>query len=212
MAIEALVFDWGGVLAGDTAAGSAEIEQRLNLPAGSMPGLMGLHPYETDLGNVWHRRELGLATSLEWARWYSDRVHAAGGPTIPPELIVESEPARFTLTPNDLILDTVRRLRAARCRLAICTNNFVEIGDVWRAGLPIDLFDLVVASCEVGVRKPDPEMFSYVSAQLGISASSTVLLDDQPANVAGARNAGWHAVLVGADHAAAIAELDALLA
>ena len=68
MAIEAVVFDWGGVLAGGLSRDSGGIEQRLGVPAGSLPGLMGMHPCDTDVENMWHIRELGRATSLEWAR------------------------------------------------------------------------------------------------------------------------------------------------
>ena len=45
---------------------------------GATPGLMGMHP-ATLTENLWHMRELGRATSLEWAHWYSARLIAAGG-------------------------------------------------------------------------------------------------------------------------------------
>jgi putative hydrolase of the HAD superfamily len=210
MAIEAVVFDWAGVLAGPPVTDFAEFEARLGVPAGSMPELLGLQPYATDGANMWHQRELGRASALEWAEWYVGRIVAAGGPAIPPELFVESERDRFAIDPNPVVIDAVQRLKANGYRLAICTNNFIETGDVWRSRLPIELFDAVVASCDVGLRKPDPAMFEYVSAQLATGSGSTILLDDFAANVEGARAAGWQSILV-ADHVAAIAELDALL-
>ena len=76
----------------------------------------------------------------------------------------------------------------------------------------MELFDAVVVSCEIGLRKPDAAMFDHVTTALGVTPGSTVLLDDLEGNVDGARAAGWHAVLVGADRTAAIAELDRLLA
>jgi putative hydrolase of the HAD superfamily len=66
-------------------------------------------------------------------------------------------------------------------------------------------------SCAVGLRKPDPEMFAHVEAQLGVKPDECVLVDDFAANVAGARAAGWHGLLV-TDVDASIAELEALLA
>jgi len=212
MTIEAVVFDWGGVLAGSVAGRVGEVEQRLGLPAGSLPGLLGLDPYDTDLANMWHRRELGQASALEWAQWYSDRLAAAGGPTVPPETLVAGERDRFTVTPNQPILDALPRLKEAGCRLAICTNNFFETRDIWQAGLPLDLFDAVVVSCDLGVRKPDPAMFEHVTAKLGVEPAATVLLDDLAANVVGAQRVGWQAILVGADPQQAVDDLESLLA
>jgi putative hydrolase of the HAD superfamily len=212
MPIEAVVFDWGGVLAGGGHRQTGEIEQRLGVPSGSLPGLMGMHPCDTDRENLWHLRELGLATSLEWAHWYSARVRAAGGvPLVTPEQIVANEAVVFCQPPNAVVLDTVRELHSDGYRLAICTNNWTEIGDVWREGLPLELFDAVVVSCEIGCRKPDAEMFDHVTERLGVDPDSVVLVDDFEANLDGARRAGWHAVLVGSDHEAAMTALANLL-
>ncbi len=213
MGIDAVVFDWGGVLAGSVGRDLAEVEQRLGVPAGSLPGLMGMHPCDTDTDNLWHLRELGRATSLEWAQWYAERLTAAGGVALfTPEQMVASEAVRFSLPPNTVVLDAVRQLHLDGYKLAICTNNFTELGEVWRAGLPLDLFDAVVVSCEIGCRKPDAEMFNHVTARLGVDPGSVVLVDDFEANVEGARRVGWHGILVGSDHAAAMTALAALLA
>jgi putative hydrolase of the HAD superfamily len=210
--IEAVVFDWGGVLMGSTSTMFAELEARLGVPAGSMPELLGVHPFATDTENLWHRRELGLATAREWAEWYAARVVAAGGIAIPPDLLVAGEREQFVTEPNTPVIDAVRRLKERGLRTAICTNNFAELGDAWRSMLPLELFDVVAVSCELGVRKPDAAMFEHVTAALGTTPESTVLLDDFEGNVEGARAAGWRTILVSADHAAAIAELDDLLA
>ena len=212
MKIEAVVFDWGGVLAGNVAGRAADVEQRYGLAPGSLPALLGLDPYDTDLTNLWHRRELGQATALEWAQWYTAQLAAAGGPVIPAETLVANERERFAVTPDQPIIDALPNLKDRGYRLAICTNNFLETRDFWQAGLPIDLFDAVVASCDLGIRKPDPEMFEHVGRTLAIRAEAIVLLDDLPANIAGARRAGWQSVLVGADPQQAIDELERLLA
>ena len=129
MPIDAVVFDWGGVLAGGVSRDPGEIEQRLGVPAGSLPGLMGMHPCETDTDNLWHMRELGRATSLEWAHWYSARLRAAGGvPLFTPEQMVATEAVMFCQPQNTVVLDTVRQLHTDGYKLAICTNNWTEIG------------------------------------------------------------------------------------
>ncbi|MCO5305956.1 MAG: HAD-IA family hydrolase, partial [Microthrixaceae bacterium] len=82
--------------------------------------------------------------------------------------------------------------------------------------LPLDeLFDDVVDSSAVGLRKPDPRIYELSLSRLGVAAPDTVFIDDAPGNVAGARAVGMNAVLIGqqrADVPAALAELRSLVA
>jgi putative hydrolase of the HAD superfamily len=75
-----------------------------------------------------------------------------------------------------------------------------------------ELFDVVVDSSEVGMRKPNPAIYLHTLAELGgVAPERAVFLDDQPGNVAGAERAGLTGVLVtGADQA--VEALDAVLA
>mmetsp|Transcript_11086 Transcript_11086/g.35179 ORF Transcript_11086/g.35179 Transcript_11086/m.35179 type:complete len:175 (-) Transcript_11086:45-569(-) len=55
-------------------------------------------------------------------------------------------------------------------------------------------------SCNMGVRKPDPQIFQAVAAALGVKAEECLLVDDSNANVEGARAVGMDAILfTGAD-------------
>jgi putative hydrolase of the HAD superfamily len=84
---------------------------------------------------------------------------------------------------------------------------------MWRSLVPVDeLFDAVVDSSEVGMRKPNPAIYHHALEQLGgIAPEHAVFLDDSPGNVEGARRAGLQGILV-TDPLDAVAELDALLA
>jgi HAD superfamily hydrolase (TIGR01509 family) len=78
--------------------------------------------------------------------------------------------------------------------------------------IPLDeLFDLVIDSSEVGMRKPDPRIYLLVLDQLGSEPSRSIFLDDHPGNISGAEACGMRGVLVRADYLEAIADLDALL-
>jgi epoxide hydrolase-like predicted phosphatase len=98
-------------------------------------------------------------------------------------------------------------------RTAAVTNNVKEFGSGWKAMVPVDeLFEVIIDSSAVGVRKPDPRIFHLALDALGgIPPDRAVLLDDAPGNIASARAIGMHAVLVGSDRLAAMDELDALL-
>ena len=76
---------------------------------------------------------------------------------------------------------------------------------------PIDeLFELVVDSAFVGMRKPDPEIYALTVARLGVPAERCLFVDDIELNCAAAREAGMHAVLY-RNNAQAIPEIRAAL-
>ena len=106
----------------------------------------------------------------------------------------------------------VLALRADGYRTALVTNNVREASDSWRQMLALDdLFDVVIDSSSVGVRKPDARIYLLALEQLGdVEPARAVFLDDHPGNVPARERAGLAAVLVD-DPAVAIAELRVLL-
>jgi putative hydrolase of the HAD superfamily len=113
-----------------------------------------------------------------------------------------------------VIVERVRAIREAGYRTALVTNNVAEFGDGWRGLIPVDeLFEVVIDSCRVGLRKPDPRIFRLALEQLdGVRPEQAVFLDDFEAHVAGARRLGMHGIVVGEDRTEALAQLDELLA
>ncbi len=78
--------------------------------------------------------------------------------------------------------------------------------------VPVDeLFDVVVDSAEVGVRKPDPAIYALTAERLGVAGTEIVLLDDFEHNCDASREAGWTPIRFETTEQT-IAELDALLA
>jgi putative hydrolase of the HAD superfamily len=63
-----------------------------------------------------------------------------------------------------------------------------------RYGFP-DQADVLVYSHEVGVAKPDPKIYALTTDRLRVRPDEVAFLDDQPANVATARDHGWHALV-----------------
>jgi putative hydrolase of the HAD superfamily len=82
-----------------------------------------------------------------------------------------------------------------------------KIENTWRIG---DAFDHLVISSEVGVMKPDPEIYRIALETAGVAADRAVFLDDYLENVAGARQVGMHAIHFVTPEQA-LPELDALL-
>ena len=96
--------------------------------------------------------------------------------------------------PDERMVEAVRRARAARVRTGLISNS-------WGAGLSYDeglleeLFDGIVISGEVGMHKPEPEIFLLGAERIGVPASECVFVDDLRENCAGAEAVGMTAVL-----------------
>lgn len=165
-------------------------------------------PYAADTDHPWHRLERGEIAILEFATLIE--AHAAErGMTLD---LVSLQHLIGGLEVHDAVVARVRSLRHDGYLTALVTNNVREGASHWRAMLPFDeLFDVVVDSSEVGMRKPNPAIYTHALAALGdVEPARAVFLDDQPGNVAGAERAGLAAILVtGPDQA--VEALDALL-
>ena len=112
---------------------------------------------------------------------------------------------------RDVLVDRTRALRGEGYKTALVTNNFAEVRQAWRQMMPLaELFDVVVDSCEVGMRKPDPAIWQHTLGLLGVDAAQAAFLDDHPANVAAAEQLGMTGVVVTADIAAAVSAVDRL--
>ena len=102
----------------------------------------------------------------------------------------------------------VRRVRQSGVRTALLSNSWGNEYD--RTGWD-EMFDAIVISGEVGMRKPDAEIFLHAAARLGLPVTACVLVDDLAWNVEAARALGMAAVLHEGDVEATARELEVLL-
>jgi putative hydrolase of the HAD superfamily len=198
--ITAVLFDFAGVLTSSpwgalTAAGGGNLE----LLIGS---------YEEDTDHPWHQVERGEMAIADWAVAVTATGREQG-------IEVDFTPLQALLgdlTLHEPILERVRTLRTEGYKLGLITNNVREGSAMWRSLVPVDdLFDAVVDSSEVGMRKPNPAIYHHALELLGgVPPEEAVFLDDSPGNVVGAQRAGLHAILVD-EPDDAVRDLDALL-
>lgn len=111
------------------------------------------------------------------------------------------------LGPDEAMVGAVRAARAAGKRTGLISNSF-GLGIYDRA--PVDLFDQTVISGDVGLHKPQPEIYLLACERLGVEPRDCVFVDDLRENVAGAEAVGMSALLH-RDSAATIERLEALL-
>ena len=98
---------------------------------------------------------------------------------------------------NPPMIELVRKLRGDGIRAALLTNNVREWESLWRSKLPeIDeLFEVIVDSAFVGLRKPDPAIYTLTLERLGdVDPDRCVFVDDLDVNCDTARDLGMTAV------------------
>jgi epoxide hydrolase-like predicted phosphatase len=96
------------------------------------------------------------------------------------------------LHPNEPMIELMRELRGRGLRMAMLTNNVREWEPLWRAKLPVDeIFEVVVDSAFVGMRKPDRAIYELTLERLGdVRAEECVFVDDLDVNCATAAELG----------------------
>ncbi|HEX4010161.1 MAG TPA: HAD family phosphatase [Solirubrobacteraceae bacterium] len=190
--VGAIISDFGGVLT-SPLAGSFEAFQR---SSGVSPEALG-----TAMGAIAARRganplfdlETGRLGEPEFLATLSRQLTEQLGRPVSLDGFGESYFAH--LEPNEPMIDYMRGLRARGYRLAICTNNVREWERLWRAMLPVDeIFDVIVDSAFVGVRKPEPRIYELTLERLGFGAAAALFIDDIEINCDAARAMGMRAV------------------
>jgi epoxide hydrolase-like predicted phosphatase len=111
------------------------------------------------------------------------------------------------LQPDEVMIGAVLRARDAGVHTGLITNSW-GLGIYDRA--PMDLFDATVISGEVGLHKPQPEIFRLACDRLAVEPGESVFVDDLRENCAGAEAVGMTAVLH-RDSAETVAALEELL-
>ena len=204
--IEAILFDFNGVLTTSPFAHMAALGTDAGVDGQVVLDLM-LGPYDEDTDHAWHRFERGEISAAEYG---ADLFHRAQEANVQLDFGSLAD-MMSRLEIHDVVIDRVRALRTDGYRTALVTNNVKEASKQWREMVPVDeLFDVIVDSSEVGMRKPNPAIFRHALELLDVAPAHAVFLDDAPGNVAGAQAAGLHGILV--DAADPVPALDALAA
>jgi epoxide hydrolase-like predicted phosphatase len=96
--------------------------------------------------------------------------------------------------PDEAMLGAVRRSRAAGIKTGLISNSWGD-GVAYDPALLDELFDAVVISGEVGMHKPEPEIYELGAERIGVAPDDCVFVDDLRVNCAGAEAIGMKAIL-----------------
>jgi putative hydrolase of the HAD superfamily len=207
--ITTVISDYGGVLTTPLIGAFIKINERHRLPDTALNRAM------TRAGE---RVGKNLLFELECGRIAEVDFLATLGAQLSADLGREVDLSRFSehyfagLETNAPMVDELVAVRAAGYRMGLLTNNVVEWGPRWRPTIPVDdLFDEVVDSAFVGMRKPDPAIYVLTCERLGVEPHECVFVDDFPHNCEAAEALGMTAVWL-QETPAAIGDLRRVLA
>ncbi len=141
--------------------------------------------------NPVHALERGEMQIPDFEGELAKRLVRRDGRPVQPEGLVRRMFSRFEHAPD--MTGLVRRAKLAGIRTALLSNSWGDqyLRDGWH-----DMFDAVVISGEVGMRKPERQIFEHTLAELQLDAAACVFIDDHVGNIHAAAALGivgiWH--------------------
>lgn len=202
----AVLWDFGGVILTSPFEAFARYEREQGLPPGFIRRVNATNP----LDNAWARLERGELDREGFADQFEAEARDLGGALSGVRVL---ELLAGAIRPEMVV--ALERCRGAELRTACLTNNIGggDGGSAERAGeiaRIMLLFDVVVESSAVGVRKPEPAFYEIACRLLEVEPAECVFLDDLGVNLKPARAMGMTTIKVDAPDLA-LAELERVL-
>ena len=206
--IRTIVSDFGGVLTTPLAGSFQGFADQSGIELETFgQALAALH--ERDGAHPLHELECGRMSESAFVEGLRTSLCELLGRDV--DLAAFADTLWEGLFPNEAMIAFMASLRDAGYRMALLTNNVREWELRWRSLAPVDeIFELVIDSAFVGVRKPEPEIYELTLTALDVPADECLFIDDIEVNCDAAREAGMSAVVF-RDTEQAIAEIRALL-
>ena len=202
-----LLVDYGGVLTNPLADTYLDFCAGEDIDPGEFRGLIReLARASDDPGsaNLVHALERGELSPADFEHRLAGRLLTRAGLPVPADGLLDRMFSAFRV--EAAMVAAVGELHRTGIRTALVSNS-------WTLDYPRDgwseLFDAVVISGEVGMRKPEPDIYQHAAAELGLDPAACGFVDDLAENVRGAVAVGMVGVLHRAVPAT-VSELQAL--
>jgi epoxide hydrolase-like predicted phosphatase len=206
--LRGVITDWGGVMTNPIVETVNAWLEADGIDRDSYVAIMRQWVQQAYAGgdaiNPIHALERGESTDAEFEQALASELLQLDGGPVPGTGLLARMFAASRLDEDMLAL--LRKLHATGVPTGLLSNS-------WGGGYPRelfpDLFDAVVISGEVGMRKPEPEIFLHAAELLGLQPQQCVFIDDIQANITAAEQLGFTGVLHSAagDTAQQVADL-----
>jgi putative hydrolase of the HAD superfamily len=181
--VKGLLIDFGGVLTTNVFDSFKAFCREEGLPEDSVKKLF--RERGEGLGLL-RRLERGELSAEEFSQQFAPLLGVS------PDNLVER--LFGGIGPDEAMLAAVRRSRAAGIKTGLISNSWGD-GLAYDPALLDELFDAVVISGDVGMHKPEPEIFRLGAERIGVAPEDCVFVDDLRENCAGAEAVGMKAIL-----------------
>ena len=189
--VDAVVFDYGGVLTSPVRDSIGSWLERDGIdPASFSRTLRAWLARSAPEGTPIHRLETGELGVLEFDRLLAGELRSTTGRPVPTSGLVRGLFA--DLRPDLAMFGLAEAIKRCGLRVGLLSNSW---GNSYPRERIDSLFNPVVISSEVGMRKPNADIFRYTLDLLGASAGRVVFIDDAEPNTEGARRLGLRTIL-----------------
>ncbi len=180
--VPVVIFDLDGVFRQWNDDQLDEVEEAFGLPARTIITVA----FSPELGQA---AVTGKLTFPQWMAEVRSRIIGEHGAGVAGA--IDEWEANVGLVDTDM-LDLLRRVRE-RTTVALLSNGTTRLRRDLHVLDLLDEFDHVFNTAEIGIAKPDPEVFRVVCSTLGSNVGEALFVDDLLENVNGARAAGLRA-------------------
>jgi len=180
--IEAVIFDWGGVLIEDPAPGLMKYcADALRVSVGQY--VAAHKKFQSDF-----QRGL-VAEDVFWTKVCSEL-----GCSAPRVESLWGDAFRAAYVPRAEMFDLARQLKSRGIKTGFLSNTEVPAMQYFHT-LGYDMFDRTVFSCAEGAHKPERRIYELTIERLNTTPSQAVFIDDSPKYIEGAKQAGLNTIL-----------------
>lgn len=208
-AIKAVLWDFGGVIMTSPFDAFRRFEAAQSLPRDFLRRVNSTNPHS----NAWACFERGEVDAARFGEMFLTESTALGHAVHGRDVL-----ALISGDVRPRMVDALKKVKT-RYRIACLTNNMPHGHGPAMTGSPerakavadvIALFEIVVESSKVGVRKPEPAFYERACALLGIQPTEAVFLDDLGINLKPAAAMGMKTIKV-TDPDQALADLSKII-
>jgi putative hydrolase of the HAD superfamily len=190
--LQGAIFDLGGVMTEPMASRRDDITDpvQLDLLRFFLNDFKDVYHLPTGAHDL-HLLETGAISDDEFFDRMAARYVAQGGHASMDARLAQHVVFGRGLAACGAMVDAVRQVKGAGYRTALLTNISRSGEALWRSLLPVEeLFDVVVDSSQVGLRKPDPAIYVLTCERLGLHPRQCLFIDDLRCNVEAAADLG----------------------